>query len=75
MSLVLLQGAAPVPASGFMLCFIPLAAIVLGLVAFFVYTDRHAARPYLRLNPSDSKQNPVATVKNMAQTMRGKERR
>ena len=51
MSLVLLQGAAPVPASGFMLCFIPLAAIVLGLVAFFVYTDRHAARPYLRLNP------------------------
>ena len=51
MNLILLQGSGPVPASGFMLCFIPLAAIVLGLIAFFVVTDRHASRPYLRFNP------------------------
>jgi hypothetical protein len=31
---------------------VPLAVIVLGLVGFFVWTDRHAARPYPRYDPS-----------------------
>jgi hypothetical protein len=48
--LVVLQSN-PVPASAYMLCYFPLAFIVLGLVAYFVITDRHASRPYLRFNP------------------------
>lgn len=48
--LVVLQ-ANPVPASAYMLCYFPLAFIVLGLIAWFAITDRHAARPYLRYNP------------------------
>jgi hypothetical protein len=51
MNLILLQGTGPVPLSGYLICFVPLATIVLGLVAFFVFTDRHASRPYLRFNP------------------------
>ena len=51
MSLTLLQGAAPIPISGYLICFVPLATVVLGLIVLFVLTDRHAARPYLRFNP------------------------
>lgn len=51
MDLILLQGTAPIPISGYLVCFAPLAAIVLGLIILFVWTDRHAARPYLRFNP------------------------
>ena len=51
MNLILLQGAAPIPITGYLACFVPLAAIVLGLIVLFVWTDRHAAKPYLRLNP------------------------
>lgn len=51
MNLILLQGGAPVPLTGFLVCYVPLAAIVIGLIAFFVLTDRDATRPYLRLNP------------------------
>ncbi|HNP73194.1 MAG TPA: hypothetical protein PLO33_12225 [Kouleothrix sp.] len=40
-----------VPISGYLICIIPLAAIVLGLIVFFVWTDRDAARPYLRRKP------------------------
>ena len=58
MNLILLQGTAPTPISGYMLCFIPLAAIVLGLIALFVLTDRDAARPYARLNPFAAKSAP-----------------
>lgn len=47
---ILLQGT-PVPFTGFLLCFVPLATIILGLITFFVITDRHASRPYLRYNP------------------------
>ena len=46
---VLLQST-PVPFSAFALCFLPLAAVVFGLFAFFALTDRHANRPYLRYN-------------------------
>ena len=41
----------PTPFSAYALCFLPLAAVVFGLFAFFVLTDRHANRPYLRYNP------------------------
>lgn len=51
MNLILLQGTGPVPITGYLICYVPLAAIVLGLIAFFVFTDRHASRPYLRFNP------------------------
>lgn len=51
MDLVLLQGAAPIPITGYLVCFAPLAAVILGLIVLFAWTDRHASRPYLRLNP------------------------
>ncbi|MFN8502468.1 lamin tail domain-containing protein [Kouleothrix sp.] len=51
MNVILLQATGPVPITGYLICIIPLAAIVLGLVALFVWTDRHASRPYLRFNP------------------------
>jgi hypothetical protein len=48
---VLLQAGQPIPASAYMLCFIPLATVVIGLIALFVLTDQHASRPYARYNP------------------------
>lgn len=48
---VLLQQPQPIPISAFLLCYFPLAAVVLGAIAFFVLTDWHARRPYLRFNP------------------------
>ncbi|HEX5692429.1 MAG TPA: lamin tail domain-containing protein [Roseiflexaceae bacterium] len=48
---LLLQGAPPIPASGYLLCFIPLATVIIGLITLFVLTDRHASRPYARYNP------------------------
>lgn len=50
MDFVLLQQT-PVPFSGFLLCYFPLAATIVGLVTFFALTDWHARRPYLRYNP------------------------
>jgi hypothetical protein len=50
MDAILLQGAVR-PLTGYLLCYIPLAAIILGLISFFIWTDRHASRPYLRFNP------------------------
>lgn len=50
MDAILLQGAVR-PLTGYLLCYVPLATIVLGLIAFFIWTDRHASRPYLRYNP------------------------
>jgi hypothetical protein len=47
----LLQSAQPFPYSALLLCYLPLAAIVFGLLAFFALTDWHARRPYLRFNP------------------------
>jgi hypothetical protein len=51
MHLILMQGSGPVPFTGYMLCFVPLALVVLGLITLFVLTDRDATRPYLRANP------------------------
>ena len=51
MLLTVLQATQPIPASAYVLCFIPLAAVVIGLVVLFVLTDRHASRPYARYNP------------------------
>jgi hypothetical protein len=48
---LLLQGAPPIPASAYLLCFIPLATVIIGLITLFVLTDRHASRPYARFNP------------------------
>lgn len=39
------------PLTGYLLCYIPLATVIIGLITLFVLTDRHAARPYLRYNP------------------------
>ena len=50
MDAILLEGTVR-PATGFLLCYVPLATIILGLITFFVWTDRHASRPYLRFNP------------------------
>jgi hypothetical protein len=50
MDAILLQGAVR-PLTGYLLCYVPLAAIILGLITLFVLTDRHASRPYLRYNP------------------------
>jgi hypothetical protein len=55
--LVLLQDGPP-PFSAFALCFFPLAAVVLGTIAFFVLTDAHARRPYLRFNPFIAYETP-----------------
>ena len=37
MNLILLQGGAPVPLTGFLVCYVPLAAIVIGLIAIGVW--------------------------------------
>jgi hypothetical protein len=39
------------PLSAFAICYVPLAAIIIGLLTFFTLTDWHARRRYLRLNP------------------------
>lgn len=53
--LVVLQGVVgPIPWSGYLLCFIPLAAIIFGFIAAAALTDRHARRTYLRYMPADS---------------------
>lgn len=49
--MLIMMQSTPTPASAYMLCYFPLAFIVLGLIAWFVITDRHASRPYLRFNP------------------------
>jgi hypothetical protein len=50
------------PFSAYLLCYFPLAAIVLGLLAFFVLTDAHARRPYLRFNPFVAYRSPPEAV-------------
>lgn len=51
MDAMLLQASQQTPFSAFALCYIPLAVVVLGLLALFFMTDEHARRPYLRSNP------------------------
>jgi hypothetical protein len=55
MWLILLQSTppGPIPLSGFLLCFVPLALVILGFIAAATVTDRHARRSYLRYTPSD----------------------
>ena len=48
---ILQQG--PIPLSGYVICFIPLALVILGFIAAGVASDRHARRSYLRFAPSD----------------------
>ena len=62
MNLILLQSTGPVPISGYLICLIPLATIVLGLITLFVFTDRHASRPYLRFNPFVAATTPQQTL-------------
>lgn len=50
------------PFSAYLLCYFPLAAVVLGLLAFFVLTDAHARRPYLRFNPFVAYESPPEAV-------------
>ncbi|HMO56850.1 MAG TPA: hypothetical protein PKA05_20685 [Roseiflexaceae bacterium] len=53
MLLTLLQAAAPVPPSGYVLCFFPLAAVILGFILAARLTDRQATATYRRVPPSD----------------------
>lgn len=55
---ILLQGVQPFPYSAFLLCYLPLAAVVFGLLALFALTDWHARRPYLRFNPNVAAETP-----------------
>lgn len=50
MDAILLEGTVR-PLTGYLLCYIPLATVIIGLITLFVLTDRHASRPYLRYNP------------------------
>lgn len=50
MDAMLLEGTVR-PLTGYLLCYIPLATVIIGLITLFVLTDRHASRPYLRYNP------------------------
>jgi hypothetical protein len=50
MHAMLLEGTVR-PLTGYLLCYIPLATVIIGLITLFVLTDRHASRPYLRYNP------------------------
>ncbi|MBC8160261.1 MAG: lamin tail domain-containing protein [Roseiflexaceae bacterium] len=56
----LLLQSIPVPFSAYALCFIPLATVIVGLLAFFVLTDRHSNRPYLRYNAFRAVATPAA---------------
>lgn len=51
MDLILLQQTPPTPLSAYFVCYVPLAIVVIGLITYFVITDRHASRPYARLLP------------------------
>jgi hypothetical protein len=61
MHLILLQ-ATPTPVSAYLLCYFPLALVVLGLITWFVITDRHAGRPYVRFNPFVAATTPPAEL-------------
>lgn len=61
MHLVLLQGTPP-PVSAYLLCYFPLALVILSLITWFVVTDRHASRPYLRFNPFVAASTPPAEL-------------
>ena len=76
---VLLQAAQPTPYSAYLLCYLPLATVVFGLLALFALTDWHARRPYLRFNPfvaatmspEEIKQRPPASGETPAGTLGG----
>jgi hypothetical protein len=54
MYLVLLQQEPlQVPTSGYLLCFVPLALVIIGFIVAARFTDGHAIRPYMRLQPND----------------------
>lgn len=63
---VLLQSAQPIPYSAFLLCYLPLATVVFGLLALFALTDWHARRPYLRFNPFVAATVPPEELKQRA---------
>jgi hypothetical protein len=43
--------AVPIPFTAYAFCYIPLAVTIITLITYFVLTDRHASRPYVRYNP------------------------
>lgn len=51
--LILLQSAPTWPVySGYALCFIPLAAVIIGFIVAARFTDKQATANYLRLDPA-----------------------
>jgi cytochrome c-type biogenesis protein CcmH/NrfF len=58
---LLQQQLPPIPASGYLLCFIPLALVIIGFIVAARFTDQHATRPYRRLQPEN---DPAASSMN-----------
>jgi hypothetical protein len=55
--LTLLQSGpgALLPISGYVLCFIPLAAVIIGFIVAARFTDGQATRTYLRILPKETR--------------------
>ncbi|MEN9937139.1 MAG: hypothetical protein RLZZ387_3718 [Chloroflexota bacterium] len=53
-ALILLQSTSFPPPSAFMLCFLPLAIVILGFIFAARVTDKQATDTYLRLDPAKS---------------------
>jgi hypothetical protein len=56
MDLILLQSGPSVfpSASGVVICFLPLAAVIIGFIVAARYTDKQATATYARLDPAKS---------------------
>jgi cytochrome c-type biogenesis protein CcmH/NrfF len=59
--LILLQSSPFVPISAFVLCFLPLAVVIIGFIVAARATDRQATAPYLRLDPAKSNEEVGTT--------------
>lgn len=49
---IALQGHFQTFFTGLLFCYLPLAAVVIGLLVAFCFTDWHARRPYQRTDPA-----------------------
>ena len=52
MDLILLQSSPFVPYSAIVLCFLPLAVVIIGFIVAARATDKQATEAYLRLDPT-----------------------
>jgi cytochrome c-type biogenesis protein CcmH/NrfF len=61
MDLVLLQSAPFPTISGIVLCFLPLAVVIIGFIVAARVTDQQATDAYLRLDPAKSNDETAAS--------------